>query len=83
MDSAVAPRSTSRPLFRRILVGALMLVLILAAAGFIYENISEARDRRFNPMTGTMVDVDGHKMHIDCVGEGTPTVILDAGLGDT
>lgn len=60
-----------------------MLVLVLAAAGFIYENISEARDRRFNPMTGTMVDVDGHKMHIDCIGEGTPTVILDAGLGDT
>lgn len=83
MDSAGAPRSTSHPLFRRILVGALVLVLMLAAAGFIYENISEARDRRFNPMTGTMVDVDGHKMHIDCVGEGTPTVILDAGLGDT
>lgn len=83
MDSAGASRSSSHPLFRRIAVGALMLVLVLAAAGFIYENISEARDRRFNPMTGTMVDVDGHKMHIDCIGEGTPTVILDAGLGDT
>ncbi len=60
-----------------------MLVLVLAAAGFIYENISEARDRRFNPMTGTMVDVDGHKMHIDCIGEGTPPIILDSGLGDS
>ena len=31
-------------------------------AGFLYENISEARDRRFNPMEGRLVDVGGHKM---------------------
>jgi len=49
----------------------------------IYENISEARDRRFNAMPGRLVDVGGHKMHIDCTGEGTPAVILDSGLGDT
>ena len=83
MDSAGVPRSTSHSLFRRIMLGALLLVVFLAAIGFIYENISEARDRRFNPMTGTMVNVDGHKMHIDCIGEGTPAVTLDAGLGDT
>ncbi len=83
MDSAGASRSPSHSLFRRIIVGVIILVFVLAAAGFIYENISEARDRRFNPMAGTMVDVDGRKMHIDCLGEGTPTVILDSGLGDT
>ena len=49
----------------------------------IYENIFEARDRRFNPMAGRLVDVGGLKMHIDCTGEGSPTVILDSGLGDT
>ena len=52
-------------------------------AGLIYENIFEARDRRFNPMTGRRFDVGGFKMHIDCTGEGSPTVILDSGLGDT
>ncbi len=83
MDSAGIPRSTSHPLFRRIMLGALLLVVFVSGIGFIYENISEARDRRFNPMTGTMVDVDGHKMHIDCLGQGTPTVVLDSGLGDT
>ena len=57
--------------------------MILAAAGFLYENISEARDRRFNPMPGELVNVNGRKMHIDCTGEGNPTVILEAGLGDT
>ena len=56
---------------------------ILAGAGFLYENISEARDRRFNPMVGRLVDVGGRKMHIECTGEGSPTVILDSGLGDS
>jgi pimeloyl-ACP methyl ester carboxylesterase len=29
-----------------------------------------------------MVDVGGYKLHIACVGQGSPTVILDAGAGD-
>jgi pimeloyl-ACP methyl ester carboxylesterase len=69
--------------FRRILVGLLLFVLILAAAGFLYENISEARDRRFNPMPGRLVDVDGESMHLYCEGVGVPTVILESGLGDS
>jgi pimeloyl-ACP methyl ester carboxylesterase len=60
-----------------------MLVLLFAAAGVIYENISEARDRRFNPMPGRLFDVGGIQMHIDCTGEGSPAVILESGLGDT
>jgi len=68
---------------RRIVVGLLALVFLLAIAGVIYENIFEARDRRFNPMAGSRFDVGGFKMHIDCMGEGSPTVVLDSGLGDT
>jgi pimeloyl-ACP methyl ester carboxylesterase len=75
--------ATSSPsIFRRIAFALLLIVLILAIAGFLYENISEARDRRFNPMPGRLVDVNLHRMHIDCNGEGGPAVILDSGLGD-
>jgi pimeloyl-ACP methyl ester carboxylesterase len=28
-----------------------------------------------------MVDVGGHRLHLHCVGQGSPTVVLDAGLG--
>jgi pimeloyl-ACP methyl ester carboxylesterase len=72
-----------RNLLRIIGRSFLVLVILLATAGFLYENISEARDRRFNPMPGQLVDVGGYKMHIDCTGQGTPTVILDSGLGDS
>jgi pimeloyl-ACP methyl ester carboxylesterase len=61
----------------------LAFVLFVVVAGFLYENISEARDRRFNPMPGKLIDVGSYKMHIDCTGEGSPTVILDSGLGDS
>lgn len=71
------------PLGRRVALMLLVLFLILIACGFLYENISEARDRRFNPMEGKLIDVGGRKMHISCTGDGGPTVILDSGLGDS
>ncbi|HUO26017.1 MAG TPA: alpha/beta hydrolase [Candidatus Aquilonibacter sp.] len=77
------PSSEPRHWFRAIVLGLLIVVFLLAAAGFLYENISEARDRRFHPMPGQLIDIGGHKMHIDCTGQGTPVVILDSGLGDS
>ncbi len=29
----------------------------------------------------TLVDVGGHRLAIHCVGEGSPTVVLETGLG--
>jgi pimeloyl-ACP methyl ester carboxylesterase len=34
------------------------------------------------PAPGRLVDVGGYKMHINCTGQGSPTVILEAGQGD-
>ena len=34
------------------------------------------------PAPGKLVDVGGYRLHINCQGYGSPTVILDAGLGD-
>ena len=30
-----------------------------------------------------MIDVGGHSLHINCVGTGSPTVVIDAGWGDS
>ena len=83
MTSSVLEASPARPLGRRILLAVLAFFLIMAAAGFLYENISEARDRRFNAIEGKLINVGGRTMHINCTGEGNPAVILDSGLGDT
>ncbi len=83
MHDTVSPTVSPTLLFRRVVRVALAFGVVLAAAGFLFQNISEARDRRFNPMPGKLIKVNGSRMHIDCTGEGTPTVILDSGLGDT
>jgi len=83
MNNSGTQPVSSRPLFRRLVPILLIVLFVLAVAGFLYENIFEARDRRFNPMEGKRVDVGGRKMHIDCTGDGGPTVILDSGLGDS
>jgi pimeloyl-ACP methyl ester carboxylesterase len=83
MLNVAPPTAPSHLWFRVVVRSVLLFVLALAAAGAIYENIFEARDHRFNPMTGRLFDVGGYKMHIDCTGEGSPMVILESGLGDT
>jgi pimeloyl-ACP methyl ester carboxylesterase len=57
-------------------------VLILAA-GLVFQGSATMLDERRYPMPGIMVEVHGHRMHLDCRGEGSPTVLLDAGLGDS
>ena len=60
---------------------AIGLVLLLAAIGATYEAIESSREER-EPPPGRLVDVGGHKMHLDCEGRGAPTAVLESGLGD-
>jgi len=85
MTDAVTATESKRLRLRRIAYSLLALMLVLAVAGFIYENIFEARDRRFNPMSGRRVQVgdSGFRMHLHCLGNGSPAVILESGLGDS
>ena len=34
------------------------------------------------PPTGKLVDLGGHRIHVSCSGQGTPTVVVENGLGD-
>jgi pimeloyl-ACP methyl ester carboxylesterase len=44
-----------------------------------YNQIAIARNKQNFPPPGELIDVNGHAMHINCLGEGSPTVILEAG----
>ncbi|HZC23104.1 MAG TPA: hypothetical protein VE866_07175, partial [Candidatus Binatia bacterium] len=78
MNTTVDPGPTTHSWFRRIVIFLVVVFVAIALAGVLYENLSEARDRRANAMPGTLVDVAGKKMHIDCMGEGSPAVILNS-----
>ncbi len=62
--------------------GGLALLLGLTVVGFIYEPIAEAADAKANPPPGQLVDVGGYRLHINCTGTGSPTVVIESGWGD-
>jgi pimeloyl-ACP methyl ester carboxylesterase len=57
--------------------------LALAAVGGAYESVALARDQRVHPMPGSSYLVGGHRLHLDCAGSGSPTVVVENGLGET
>ena len=60
----------------------MLLIIGLSLAGYIYEPIAEAADAKAYPPPGQMVDVGGYSLHINCTGEGSPTVVIESGWGD-
>ena len=59
----------------------MLAVLALAALGGGYETVRESLDARRYPAPGQLVDVGGHRLHLQCRGSGSPTVVLEPGLG--
>jgi len=66
----------------RIISILILVVLILALGAVIAGAIAKSNLAKQYPAPGQLVDVGGYKLHINCIGEGSPTVILEAGLGD-
>jgi pimeloyl-ACP methyl ester carboxylesterase len=62
-------------------VAVLVFGLVLAGGGAVYQEFAERRDRSRYPAPGRMVDVGGYRMHVRCLGEGSPAVILESGMG--
>jgi pimeloyl-ACP methyl ester carboxylesterase len=62
--------------------GFVVVVLGLMLIGAVYEALAEAADVRAYPPPGQLVDVGGYRLHLNCTGTGSPTVVIEAGLGD-
>lgn len=60
-----------------------ILLAVLILVGTVYEPIAEASDARAYPPPGRLVDVGGYRLHINCTGAGSPTVVIETGWGDS
>lgn len=56
-------------------------ILSLTGLGAIYQSFASARDRVAHPPPGKLLDAVGCCLHLLSTGRGTPTVVLEAGLG--
>jgi pimeloyl-ACP methyl ester carboxylesterase len=61
---------------RRALLYPAFAVLGLVALGGAYETVAEATTSNPAPSTGRTYVVDGHRLYLNCVGSGSPTVVL-------
>ena len=79
-------RRTRRDLPSRSGRGQLYLVFAVLAASAVgggYEAVGGATDSNALPATGQLIEVGGHKLYLNCVGSGGPTVVLEPGAGGT
>jgi pimeloyl-ACP methyl ester carboxylesterase len=74
-------RTRLRQWIKRLAVGAAALLVMLVLAGFLFETVAGAASVKRYPPPGALMDVGGHRLHMHCIGAGSPTVILDAGGG--
>jgi pimeloyl-ACP methyl ester carboxylesterase len=93
MDAIKSTKTMNRPLqnqqprnrllvwIGRILLCLLGALVVLAVIGVGYQALATARDAKAFPRPGQMINVGGYKLHIHCLGEGSPTVITENGLG--
>jgi pimeloyl-ACP methyl ester carboxylesterase len=66
---------------RRGLVLVLVSLFLLGSAGVLYQVRASAQDAVNFTAPGTIIRINGQAMHLYCVGEGRPTVILESGVG--
>ena len=67
-------------ILKKIVLGLVALVVLVLVVGAVWEQVERrAAARRFPPQ-GTLVDIGGRKIQLDCRGTGSPTVVLIHGL---
>jgi pimeloyl-ACP methyl ester carboxylesterase len=64
----------------RLLLAATAILLLQTSSGF---GQSSQLTAQAGLPPGKLVDVGGYKIHLHCTGKGRPTVILEAGMGDS
>jgi pimeloyl-ACP methyl ester carboxylesterase len=79
---AVASRRHLHSRTRSWLLYPVVAFLALGAAGGSYQTVQASLDHSTDTMPGKTYDVGGHRLHLDCTGTGSPTVVLESGLGE-
>jgi pimeloyl-ACP methyl ester carboxylesterase len=68
----------------RVCVALVAAIVIAGAAGRWYESRAEAADARRFPPPGRFIDAGGRRLHVVCIGGGSPVVLFEPpGFGNS
>jgi len=59
------------------------ITLLVALLGVVYQTLGSHRDGKVYPPPGRLVDLGSHRLHLLELGQGSPTILLEAGLMST
>jgi pimeloyl-ACP methyl ester carboxylesterase len=59
-----------------------VLTIILAMAVVAVGQVAQSAKQEIPAPPGTLVDIGGQRLHLNCTGSGSPAVILESGTGD-
>ena len=62
----------------------MIIAIVVALLGAsVYGKIQQSKLHAMYPAPGQLVDIGGYQLHIDCRGVGRPTIVLEAGQGES
>ncbi len=73
---------TWRKVTERIVLSIIALLAVAVAGTSAFNAIALHHFWALNPAPGAFYAVNGHRMHIYCMGNGSPTIVLEAGGGN-
>ena len=62
--------------------GRIVRVLVVVLVGIGISSAALEAERSSPKPIGKMVDLGGHRLHVNCSGAGSPVVVVENGLGD-
>ena len=68
---------------KRILYLTLLTTIGVIGSAILLGKLQQHNLQAQYPAPGQMVDVGGYNLHIDCRGAGSPTILLEAGQGES
>jgi pimeloyl-ACP methyl ester carboxylesterase len=71
-----------RKFVERIALEAVVCIAAVLAGSSAFNAIAIWQYRAANPPPGAFYSVNGHQMHINCTGSGSPTIVLEAGAAN-
>lgn len=83
MDTSIQSKSKRKFRVLKFVLLFFCSVLVIIGAGFLYEWYASSQAKEDFPPPGKLVEAGGYKLHIHKQGNGSPTIIMEAGSGET
>lgn len=83
MKNGETKRTSGRKKWKRVSLLFLAIIVGLIGSGFLYEAIASRTAAKNYPPPGKMADAGGYSLHMVKKGSGTPTIVFEAGSGET